>query len=72
MNIKILEMACDKLNNLELAAINNVAQLGLDPRNVMGYEKVDYLFTECGGQKMHDDTLEALARVVIQRLGYGN
>lgn len=68
---KSVELACDKLTDLELAAINNIAQCGEDPRHVLGYEKVSHLFTEAGGTKMRASTQDALARVVLQRLAAG-
>lgn len=65
----IVSLYCDDLTDLELAAINTAAQLGMDPRHVIGYEKAKSLFTERDGIQMHDATKDALARVVLQRLG---
>ncbi len=63
-----IQYACSALSDTELAAINNAAQCDLDPRKVAGYEKAAYLFTEEGGTKMHAETKDALARIVLQRL----
>lgn len=62
------KMATDKLTELELAAVNNAAQLGTDPRGVLGYERVKHLFSEQNGTAMHSETKDALARIVLDRL----
>ncbi len=64
----LVSMSCEQLTDLELAAINDAAQAGFDPRPVRGYEKIKHLFTESEGLKMHSDGLDALAGVVLQRL----
>lgn len=61
-------MACERLTDLELAAINNMAQVDWDPQRVSGYEKVKHLFTEANGTRMHGDVKDALASVVLERL----
>jgi hypothetical protein len=66
----IVDMATEELTNLELAVLNNVAQLNLDPRNrLFDYEKVKSLFTQDNGMQMHEETKSALATVVGRRLG---
>ncbi len=63
-----MALCCESLTDLELAAINNVANADFDPRPVMGYEKIKHLFTENGGLRMHEDIKDALASIVLQRL----
>lgn len=65
----VVNMTCDKLTDLELAALNNCVQLDMNPHDrIFDYEKVKSLFTEANGTKAHDVTKEALARVVNSRL----
>ena len=64
----VVALACQSLSDLELSAINNAAQVGFDPRPVLGYEKVKHLFTEQSGLRMHPEILECLAAVVLRRL----
>lgn len=61
-------MACDKLTDYELAAINLCAQFGTNPKKLEGYEKVSHLFTEQDGTKAHEDVKGALTQVVLKRL----
>lgn len=63
-----VSLACQALSDLELAAIHNAAQTNFDPRPVMGYDKVKYLFTEQGGLRMHDEVLACLSTIVLRRL----
>lgn len=75
-----VSMVAGNLTNEELAAINNVTQIGADPRKVAGYEKVQHLFTEKSAiedpftheKKMipvaHTAVREALANMVLKRL----
>lgn len=63
-----VKMFTDKLTNLELAAIGNVALTGTNPKGVMGYDKVAPLFTAFGGTKMHSDALDALVAIIDERL----
>lgn len=68
MDISI-DMETRELTNLELAALNIVAQLNEDPRGrLFDYEKVKGLFTEDNGTRMHVETKMALAIVVNERL----
>lgn len=63
-------MYTDQLTDLELAVLNNVAQTDDDPHGrLFDYSKVAGLFSEAGGVRMHAETKEALARVVLARLG---
>lgn len=65
----IVSLMCDELTDQELAVLNTVAQLDGNPHGqLFDYDKVKGLFTE-GGMRMHDETKQALARVVIARLG---
>jgi hypothetical protein len=58
------------LSDIELAVLNNVAQLDQDPHGrLFDYEKVKELFTERNGERMHEETKVALADVVNIRLG---
>lgn len=54
----------------ELCAINIAMQLGNDPREVMGYDKIKHLFTEIrnGVPIAHALTQDAFAAVVNVRL----
>ena len=65
----IVDMATEELTDLELAILNNVAQLGMDPHDrAFDYEEVKSLFTEKDGTRMHEETKAALAAVVNRRL----
>lgn len=60
---------CKELSDLELTALNNVAQLDLDPYNrIFDYEKVKGLFTEANSTRMHNETKIVLASIVLDRL----
>lgn len=62
-------LACRELSNEELAVLNNVAQMDLDPHGrLFDYTKVAALFTENGGTRMHAETKHALAAIVLRRL----
>lgn len=64
-----VKMTCDALTDLELAALNLVAQTDQDPRDrVFDYQQVKGLFTESGGTRMHEMTKMALAKIVNERL----
>ena len=65
----IVSLACKNLSDDEVLALNLAAQLGTDPRGVLGYDKVNYLFTEQNGTRMHAETKDALAAVIVQRFG---
>ncbi len=66
----IVSIVCDQLTDLELAVLNNVAQLDQSPFNrLFDYGKVASLFTEAEGTRMHDATKEMLAKCVMERLG---
>lgn len=66
----IVSLTCNELTDIELAVLNNVAQLDQSPHNrLFDYEKVKELFTERDGTRMHEETKIALAAVVIKRLG---
>lgn len=59
----------DELTDLELATLNNVAQLNMDPHDrVFDYDKVKALFTEGDGTRMHKETRLALSIIVNWRL----
>lgn len=69
--VAIVNEATEKLTDLELAILNNVAQLDMDPHNRVfdyDYDNVQSLFTEKGGTRMHDETKAALAAIVNRRL----
>lgn len=60
---------CKELSDIELAALNTIAQLDLDPHNrLFDYEKVKHLFTEENGTQMHTETKIALAAIANIRL----
>ncbi len=62
-------LAVEELNDTELAALNIVAQLDSDPRGrLFDYDAVAHLFDQDNGTRMHDETKQALAAVVLRRL----
>jgi hypothetical protein len=64
-----VNVATKELTDLELAALNNVAQVNMDPRGrIFDYDDVKHLFTEMNGTRMHEETKRALALVVNRRL----
>lgn len=63
----VIALATKDLSNIELAALNNVAQIGANPSGINCYEKVKHLFTEANGTKMHSEALDALAKIVNRR-----
>lgn len=64
-----VDMITEQLTDLELAVLNNVGQLDMDPRGrVFDYDKVKALFTINNGTRMHEETKAALAAVINQRL----
>ncbi len=66
--VAAVEMACEGLSDMELAVLNNVAQVDWNPKGYPWYEKVRYLFTDLDGTRMHQATKDALASVVLERL----
>jgi len=63
-------LTCDELSDQELVTLNLTAQLDLLPTGrVFDHQNVKHLFTEKDGTKMHEATKEALAAVVLKRLG---
>ncbi len=67
--IAIVDIVTEELTTLELAVLNNVAQLDMDPHGrAFDYDKIESLFTEKTGSRMHEETKVALAAVVNQRL----
>ena len=59
----VVSLICDELTDLELAVLNNVAQLDMLPYNhKFDYEQVKELFTENNGTKI------ALAAIVMEGL----
>ena len=69
------DMVTENLDDLELAVLNNAAQLDMDPRGrLFDYDKVKSLFdvVETNGMpRMHEETKIALAVVVNRRLASG-
>lgn len=64
-----VRIICDQLNDAELAVLNNVAQMDIDPHGrLFDYAAVSMLFTQDNGTRMHTETKRALAAVVLQRL----
>ena len=65
----IVSSICNELSDIELNVLSLVAQLDQDPRHrLFDYDKVDLLFTENNGTKMHQETKLALMAVVDDRL----
>lgn len=67
--VKAVSKACEQLTDAELNSIYMVALLGSNPKHVRGYDKVESLFTEDDGTRMHPTTREALAAVWQERCG---
>jgi hypothetical protein len=67
--IASVAMHTNKLTDLELAALNNVVQLDMDPHGrIFDYNKVAGLFSEANGTRAHSMTKDALATIVLKRL----
>jgi len=66
--IPIVWLATADLTDVELAALNDVAQTGRDPHAIDSYPQVSDLFTEDNGSRMHRETRRALAAVTLSRL----
>ena len=67
----VVSLATQDLTDLELAVLNNVAQLDGDPRVTLGSEKYLHLFDTkdaSGRPRMAEETKAALAAVVLKRL----
>lgn len=60
----------DKLDDFELAVLNNVVQQDMSPiGRVFDYSKVKNLFTEENGTKAYGEVKDALGLIVCERLG---
>lgn len=69
----VVGVICQELSDIELVILNNVARCDFSPHGrKFDYEKVKSLFTEDGGERMHEETKLALARVVGLRLDLTN
>lgn len=69
MMVTTVNMATEGLSDIELAVLNNVAQLDSNPHGrTFDYDTVKGLFTEAGDLRMHEETKIALASVVSRRL----
>jgi hypothetical protein len=66
--IPIVWLATADLTDVELAALNDVAQTGRDPHSIGSYPQVSDLFIEDNGSRMHRETRVALAAVTLARL----
>lgn len=67
----VVSLATKELSDLELAVLNNVAQLNGDPRITLGSEKYLHLFDAIDGTgrpRMAEETKRALATIVLERL----
>jgi len=63
-----VDITTKDLTDLELAELNNVVQLDMDPHGrIFDYDKVEALFT-INGVRTHEETKAALAMVVNRRL----
>lgn len=70
--VNSVSISVAQLTDLELAGLNLCAQLGLNPKDKEWYPKVDYLFDQADGTKMHEETKIALGKVVTYRLSKAN
>lgn len=66
--VRTMRLVTDKLTLGELSALYLAAVQGFDPTPVEGYEKAKPLFTERGGTRMHQATLEAFGFIVDERM----
>lgn len=65
-----IQMATKDMTVKELCTINIPLQLGADPRNTTGYEKVKHLFTDTrdGIPVAHEEVRTAFNIVVARRI----
>ncbi len=65
-----IALSVQSFSSQELAALyNTVTFPGASPKDkLFDYEKVEHLFTEDNGMRMHAETIEALGVVVNMRL----
>lgn len=62
-------LICAELTDAELAVLNLTVLMDGDPHGrLFDYDKVKSLFTQDNGTKMHEETKEALTRIVNSRL----
>lgn len=64
-----VRVATNQLTDEELNALTMVLLLDADPRPVSGYSKVQSLFTQENGAKMHELTRDAFMAIARERLG---
>lgn len=55
-------------NRLELATLNNCAQLDMNPNGRIGSDKWARLFTEENGTRVAPEAKDVLAQIVLERL----
>jgi len=64
-----LRQTTDELSDLELFSLNNAVNFpGFDLKQLSFYEKVKHLFAEDGGERMHDEVIDLLSVIVLDRL----
>lgn len=63
-----VKLAIDQLTDEELLALIVAVNVGKDPRNIIGYDKVKGLFTVADGTKMHSDVEHVFASIANQRI----
>ncbi len=64
----LVAVAMKELDDGELTDLNLTVLFGYDPRTKPWYEKVKHLFDQENGTKMHEETKNALASVVLRRM----
>lgn len=59
-----VKAALEKLTDEELDFMSLAVDFGNDPREVVGYEKVKCIFTECDGAEMSEEVKQAFGEIV--------
>jgi hypothetical protein len=62
-------LACEDLTDVELNALYLGLRLGYDPKQIAGYDKAKFLYTEQNGTRMHDTIASAFEQVWSSRIG---
>lgn len=67
--LKSVSIAVDQLTDDEALAQLMAVQLGNNPKNAYGYEKIAYLYDNAEGTQMHEMTRTAFIEIVCKRFG---
>ena len=66
--MSVISVSCTDLTDREMMALCLSLQLGTDPRQIKGYEKVRELYTEENGTRMHEATKKGFLSLCAARL----